>query len=51
MAVAFSEMFLEFLRRNVMVAVVILVVLLARLLLKKFQKNMLMRYGVLSRCG
>ena len=35
MAVTFYELFLEFLRRNAMVAVVILAVLLARLLLKK----------------
>lgn len=39
MAVTFCEMFLEFLRRNAMVAVVILAVLFARLLLKKLPKK------------
>lgn len=39
MAVTFYELFLEFLRRNAMVAVVILAVLLARLLLKKLPKK------------
>ena len=39
MAVTLCELFLEFLRRNAMVAVVILAVLLARLLLKKLPKK------------
>lgn len=39
MAVTFCELFLDFLRRNAMVAVVILAVLLARLLLKKLPKK------------
>lgn len=39
MAVTFCEMFLEFLRRNAMVAVVILAVLFARMLLKKLPKK------------
>lgn len=39
MALTFCELFLEFLRRNAMVAVVILAVLLARLLLKKLPKK------------
>ena len=39
MAVTFCELFLEFLRRHAMVAVVILAVLLARLLLKKLPKR------------
>lgn len=39
MAVMLCELFLEFLRRNAMVAVVILAVLLARLLLKKLPKK------------
>ena len=39
MAVTLYELFLEFLRRNAMVAVVILAVLLARLLLKKLPKK------------
>lgn len=39
MAVTLCELFLEFLRRNAMVAVVILTVLLARLLLKKLPKK------------
>lgn len=39
MAVTFCELFLEFLRRNAMVAVVILAVLFARLLLKKLPKR------------
>ena len=39
MALTFCELFLEFLRRNATVAVVILAVLLARLLLKKLPKK------------
>ena len=39
MAVTLCELFLEFLRRNAMVVVVILAVLLARLLLKKLPKK------------